>query len=740
MASKVASLYAEIGADTSGFKKGASEVKTGMGDLTGAISKGVLLGNAAFSLLEQGIGKIVEVMGDSVRAAAEADAVNVRLGAALKATGRAAEVSAYQLSGMATSLEHISAFDDESIKSAYQVLAQFGNIPTGSINDITKAAMDMTAAMGGDLAGNAEQIGRILETGLIPRTMGFSAALKQQIQAQVKAGDTAGALTTLLDGLNSRFGGQAAAQLETYSGKTQKLKNDWQDLLEVIGKPLLQTGGIIDYFDKGLMAEAQWQEAMNRAYEEGNRNQVQQVERAKQISAAQQELYYRGRGGIAPVQAPQVDTSAIDNYKLQLSSLSMEINGPLGDAYSNFQSKIIALNAELAKEPSRAGKKELQDQIDELTAAYARDTAEIIYNTQAQVINANTSIGDSQKIELLSALGEAYGLVDEKTSALINSSQAEIDLYNAGKISLDTLIEKLQTQGALEEQVMGTQKANTAATLNAANAADEQASAVRRGNSALSGAPEGLASATQGFSGLGGAANTSAMEIHENIKAIQKLDGMVATATVNIVVNGEVPNLASFGATPKGGSRGQTKSAQIKYSGGLLNRAGWTLVGDGPGGQLLPYSELISPEGEVVPHEETQRLIRAGIIKPESAYNPMWSSEGRESFRRAVRDQESTPVLVGAAKPREDTAPTVQIQQTVMEAVKPVEQQTQRIQESTDTQQKIAAVTSGQQIEAGAKNSKEQIEVLQRIEARLNKLATAQDMYSAFKNAGQLSV
>jgi hypothetical protein len=270
MSTRIASLYAEIGAKTDGFEKGAARVKGGLGSLANDIGRIVPASVLKFATLSGAILAVGDAFMTTLNAAADAEAVNVRLEASLTATGRASEISAEQIDATATSLEHISAFDDESIKSAYTALMQFSNVPTDKMEDIAKAAMNVTAAMGGDLASNAENIGRILETGLIPRSFGFSAALKTQIKAEIDAGNSGKALTLVLDELNKRFGGQAAAQLTTYSGKVEKLKNDWGDLLEAVGKAPLGTGkDVLGTLDQIVLKYQLWVQAGNQVQAQG---------------------------------------------------------------------------------------------------------------------------------------------------------------------------------------------------------------------------------------------------------------------------------------------------------------------------------------------------------------------------------------------------------------------------------------------------------------------------------------
>jgi hypothetical protein len=342
---RIASLFAEIGAKVDGYMNGSKAVKNDLGGLGNAFKRVLPSSILQFASLGGAIAGAGAILKGVTDKAAEAEAVQARLNAALIATGRGAEISAAQIDTTARSLEHLSAFDDESIKSAYTSLMQFSNVPTGKFESITKTAMDVTAALGGDLAGNAESIGRILETGLIPRSFGFTAALKAQVKAEIDAGDKGKALTLVLDELNKRYGGQAAAQLDTYSGKIKKLGNDWDDALEAIGQAPLGSGkGIIDTVDGIVLSYGQWVAAGNKV-REGNLSawdktpligyftQISKIKNMKELMR-QSDIGYRGRGAPAPVM-PDMPTEPVDNFGNSLDSLEVK-NNDLLSSMQNF--------------------------------------------------------------------------------------------------------------------------------------------------------------------------------------------------------------------------------------------------------------------------------------------------------------------------------------------------------------------------------------------------------------------
>ena len=107
------------------------------------------------------------------------------------------------------------------------------------MDHLVQDAMNMTAAMGGDLAENAEDIARVLETGVIPRTWGFSIALRTAILDKVKAGDTTKALADTLGELDTRFGGQSAAASARSTGNETTRTTILKRRVRVLGKYFL---------------------------------------------------------------------------------------------------------------------------------------------------------------------------------------------------------------------------------------------------------------------------------------------------------------------------------------------------------------------------------------------------------------------------------------------------------------------------------------------------------------------
>jgi len=154
----------------------------------------------------------------------EAQKVTAQTEAVLKSTGGAANVTSKEIEDLAGSLSKKTGVDDEAIQSGENLIATFTNIrnEAGEGNDVftqtTKAALDMSVAMGTDMKSASMQLGKALNdpvAGLSKLTkvgVTFTAAQKDQIKALAESGDTLGAQKVILQELNKEFGGSAEAQ------------------------------------------------------------------------------------------------------------------------------------------------------------------------------------------------------------------------------------------------------------------------------------------------------------------------------------------------------------------------------------------------------------------------------------------------------------------------------------------------------------------------------------------------
>ena len=186
---------------------------------------------------------LVRFFQGSLSEAQQAQQVMRQTAAVIRSTGGVAGVTADHLADLAGRLSDVAAVDDEVIQQGGNVLLTFRNVKEegGIFDDALASALDMSAALGTDLQGNIIAVGKALNDpaeGLSKLTrMGvtFTDQQKDQIEAMVAFGDTAGAQRIILDELASEFGGAAEANATA----SQRMSVAWGNVQESIGTLLL---------------------------------------------------------------------------------------------------------------------------------------------------------------------------------------------------------------------------------------------------------------------------------------------------------------------------------------------------------------------------------------------------------------------------------------------------------------------------------------------------------------------
>lgn len=167
------------------------------------------------------------------------------LNATLQATGANAWTSSKEIQDMASSLQSLTNYDDDSIIKMQTVLLGFKNITGDSFEHATKAILDMATVMDMDLSSAAQAVGKALDdpingiTSLQRQGFRFSDSQKAVIQSLIDTGDVAAAQKIILDELDSTYGGAAESAVRA----SVQIKNAWGDLQEGVGGFL---SGLVD--------------------------------------------------------------------------------------------------------------------------------------------------------------------------------------------------------------------------------------------------------------------------------------------------------------------------------------------------------------------------------------------------------------------------------------------------------------------------------------------------------------
>ncbi len=178
----------------------------------------------------------------SVAAFAEAEKVQLRLGAVLKATGESAGLTKQQILDYSSALQDSLKINDEKIVEASTILATFRAVSGDTFKEAISLAGDLSSVFGSDISSSARQMGLALQDpltgmGALRRAgVTFTATQKEMVKQMLAVGNTAGAQRIVLDELQRQVGGVGATAASGLSGSMDGLVNQWDDFLEALGK------------------------------------------------------------------------------------------------------------------------------------------------------------------------------------------------------------------------------------------------------------------------------------------------------------------------------------------------------------------------------------------------------------------------------------------------------------------------------------------------------------------------
>lgn len=236
------SVVISVLADTKPFGSGmdsAGKSATGFGGIMANVGK------AAAAAMAVAGGAVVAFAAVSLKSLAEIEKLNAQTGAVLESTAGAAGRTMEQILGLADSLEKLTGVEAETIQKGQNVLLTFTKIQGTNFDAATQAALDMSVAMGTDMASAAMLVGKALNdplkgmSALSRAGVQLTAEQKSLVEQMVAVGDVAGAQAILLAELNTQFGGSAEAFGNTFFGALEKVKNSFGTLGEMLVESFL---------------------------------------------------------------------------------------------------------------------------------------------------------------------------------------------------------------------------------------------------------------------------------------------------------------------------------------------------------------------------------------------------------------------------------------------------------------------------------------------------------------------
>lgn len=228
---------------------GAVEGATGtfgkMALMAGTI--GLVVGGIAI-----GVEKVTQTIGGLLTAASDEARVMALTNSTLKATGDISGMTAEGVRKIALSIEQTTPVSLVAAQSAENMLLVYNNIGHTTLPLATKAVVDMATAMNSGMTPGADQLteaarrlGLALQDpigglSMLSRTgVRFTDGEKALMATMVDSGKVWEAQGVILDKVMGKFGGSSEAQLQTFQGSMDHLKNSFTLVASTIGSALL---------------------------------------------------------------------------------------------------------------------------------------------------------------------------------------------------------------------------------------------------------------------------------------------------------------------------------------------------------------------------------------------------------------------------------------------------------------------------------------------------------------------
>lgn len=483
MSTRVASIFAEIGLDSSKFTTGAKGILNGLGDILGSFGKlpGIIgVAATAFGIIADKISKMEQAAVSSAKEDAKLEAV-------LESTGYKAGLTARQLDDLATSMSKASGVDDELIKGAEAVMLTFTQIGGEVFPQAMQSASDMAAVLGGDLQGKVTMIGKAMNdftgyTALKRAGVSFTEEQIKQIKNFKDANDLMGYQKLILNELATEYGGAAKAINDAGDG-SENLKIASENLNEEIGKRFIPATRmwnelwtkVFDNWTKGVSHANAQNEAMRKlgiTWVQG----MGYVQNGSQITyeaaqaAIQAQIALDGEAESLKVVAESAEMSeaalqSMTETNKDMVSLTASFTQAEQSYFESSKSleeerqSLLLKRADLIKkgysETSQAVKdvdkalENNQTKINEAADEYEKATNRIILGYMQQQFMADGVLTDDE-VNWLLAKGVAWGIYSETAVEKMKLVQAEWEGWEPGdKNATFTITTKQIQEGAV---------------------------------------------------------------------------------------------------------------------------------------------------------------------------------------------------------------------------------------------------------------------------------------------------
>lgn len=214
----------------------------------------IFAGNLAANAVGKGFGIATEAAGkffetlivDGVRAAQETQDNITRLNQALAASGKYTEAASESLVEYSEQLQRTTKFSNDQVLRTEALISTFGRLGANELKVATKAALDLATAYGIDLESASRLVGKAAE--------GDANAFAKLRIRFVEGATSAQTFANAMEAVNSRVGGAAEAQVNTFSGAVAVAGHAFEDMTKEIGNVIISNPALINVLKQSALA------------------------------------------------------------------------------------------------------------------------------------------------------------------------------------------------------------------------------------------------------------------------------------------------------------------------------------------------------------------------------------------------------------------------------------------------------------------------------------------------------
>ena len=179
-----------------------------------------------------------ELFKDGIHGAIEAQTNFVAFSQALINTGNYSEKAATQFRDFADAQQNLTGISAEAYLSTGKLLTTMAGLSGPTLQSATKTIADLSVVMGTDMDSAARLFSKGVEN---------STEIFKRFGLTIEDGaNKAERTSNIIEALNSRFGGAAASQANTYSGALEIMKKSFGEVTESAGKLVVENLAVIE--------------------------------------------------------------------------------------------------------------------------------------------------------------------------------------------------------------------------------------------------------------------------------------------------------------------------------------------------------------------------------------------------------------------------------------------------------------------------------------------------------------